>query len=639
MGFLSALKSGFGLLGGGSKAAAPPPPPVSVAQVATILGPPRAPRPADDQIVSDVFAPPYRGPIDMDPYARETPAMRFGYREQYRANPIVKAAVGGKADDISVLEPTVLPADKDDPVSNMAAEFVRWTVEQAPGGWRRVIDSIYRPGSIDGYSLCAKKLKVARWKGMTVWGLDHVRQLDTAFLRLELDMYRNVTAVVNMVRGIEYFSPDQVILYTHNGMYGNPFGLSDLRAATRAGRIIEDVYKVWYVALEVYGLPYMYGKSKATNRAALGEALQAIRAGGWAVTDTEESIEVLNLASAAGNDAFEKMVHVQREDIFFAVRGVAQPFMEGDGGSDAHTDTAVQQGTSDAGERASALDVAACINEQLVPWLVRPNFGDVDMPRVKLGGTDWAQTKVIVDLVTAATAAGANPSAEWFHNATNIPPARDESDRLKPPGQGGPQPGQPGQQPAPHPRPAPAAHNPANKHLEEVKPGVHRWVAHSEGVEQPAAKQFSDAALDFPTAWLVADPARFQFRRGHDAADGTVRDLPAERFDRKRCEELLGWHDPADGRDYVVDGHHRLAWAERDGAARVPVRFVQAATAEEARAIGERANRDRPRALPAATAQQPATFSDQHRPDPPAIDAGRVAATIDRLLAEFGVSA
>ena len=48
---------------------------------------------------------------------------------------------------------------------------------------------------------------------------------------------------------------------------------------------------------------------------------------------------------------------------------------------------------------------------------------------------------------------------------------------------------------------------------------------------------------------------------------GTVRDLPAEPFDpKKRAEPFLAWHDPADGQDYVVDGHHGLAWAERDGA-------------------------------------------------------------------------
>jgi hypothetical protein len=399
-------------------------------RLSQIFGPPMPPRATQDNIWSTVWVQPYQGPLDVDPYSLETPAMRFGYRTQFRTQPVVRAAILGKAQDISCLEPTVLPADKDDRLSNLAAEFVKWTVSQAPRGWRGLIDTIYTPACIDGYSLAEKKLKVVRWKGRQMWGLAQVRGLDTANLRLELDQFRNVVAVVNMIRGLEYYSPDQCILYSHNPVYSNPFGVSDMRAATKAALLIEDTYKVWYVALQVYGLPYMVGKAKATNVQAMASALTALREGGYMVCDREEDVTILNLASAAASTGFQDMVHTQREDIFFAIRGVAQPFMEGDGGQDAHTDTSVQQSTSDAGEKASALDIESCLNEQLIPWLVRPNFGDIDMPRVKLGGTDWDQTKTIVDLAKSAKEIGAEISAEWFHEATNMPPPRDKEDVL-----------------------------------------------------------------------------------------------------------------------------------------------------------------------------------------------------------------
>ncbi|VTT96576.1 hypothetical protein : Uncharacterized protein OS=Pirellula staleyi (strain ATCC 27377 / DSM 6068 / ICPB 4128) GN=Psta_0911 PE=4 SV=1 [Gemmataceae bacterium] len=102
------------------------------------------------------------------------------------------------------------------------------------------------------------------------------------------------------------------------------------------------------------------------------------------------------------------------------------------------------------------------------------------------------------------------------------------------------------------------------------------------------------AAVWVPTARVTADPARFQFRTGHDAADGTVRELPAEPFDPEKAEPLALWVDPADGLEYVVDGHHRLAWAERDGVKRVRARYVTAATAEDAKRVGEELNRKRP---------------------------------------------
>ena len=134
------------------------------------------------------------------------------------------------------------------------------------------------------------------------------------------------------------------------------------------------------------------------------------------------------------------MVHTQREDIFFAMRGVAQPFMEGDGGADAHTDTEIQRGTSDAGEQGAAMDVADVINRQLVPFILRPNFGDINFPQVSFGGTDWKKTKTVIEVVKGFQEIGGKPSAEWVHKNANIPPPRDPTDVLQPQ----PQPGMPG---------------------------------------------------------------------------------------------------------------------------------------------------------------------------------------------------
>ena len=97
-------------------------------------------------------------------------------------------------------------------------------------GWRGVIETIYTPGTIDGFSLSEPKLEPVKWKGRWMWGLAHLRSLDTVFLRLQLDQYRNVISVVNLIRGLEYYDAKDVVLYSHNPMYSNPFGQSDLRA-------------------------------------------------------------------------------------------------------------------------------------------------------------------------------------------------------------------------------------------------------------------------------------------------------------------------------------------------------------------------------------------------------------------------
>lgn len=605
---------------------------VPQAQLVSLFGPPPPQfqgAHTQDRIVSDVWVQPYRGPLDLDRYGCETAEMRLKYRTQFREVPVLRAAVRGKADDISVLEPTVLAADKDDRLSNLAADFIKWTVGMAPGGWGGLIDTILAPGMIDGFSLAEKKLELTTWKGRPCWGLAHVRGLDTAFLRLQLDQYRNVLSVVNLVRGMEYYTPDDVLLYSHNPMYSNPFGQSDLRAATRAANIIEDVYKVWYIALKVYGLPYMTGKAKPTNKKAMAAALASLREGGYAVTDLEEEITVINLAAAAATNGFEQMVHTMREDIFFAVRGVAQPFMEGNGGTDAHTDTSVQQGTSDAGEKRSADRVAEVINRQLIPWLVAPNFdfrglsGELDMsrmPRLSLGGTDWKQIETVIRIVKGAQEVGIETSAEWVHEVAGIPAPRDEQDKLvsaaekQQQAQAAAQPQLGAAPPAvdPNAAPAPVATEPSPS-----PPAERRAAGMSDDYDDAPAKMVA-------TSRLSTDPSRFQFRRSHDADDGTVREPPSEKFDAAKCKPLLVWRDKgSDDEDFVIDGHHRLAWAERDGAKRVPVKYIKAKTAEEAKAIGKKAN---------TSAASVATFSAHVEPT---VDAAQVARVVDKLLAEL----
>jgi hypothetical protein len=428
VGILSSITSWAGRQVGAAVA------PVTQAQLFSLLGPPRGQLdPSQDHILSDVFSPPYRGPGELDNYGCETREMRWRYRAQHRESPVLRAALDGKANDISCLEPTVLSADKDDALSNQAAEFVKWTVSMAPGGWAGAIDTMYRAGSIDGWSVAEKKLKETWWKGRRVWGLAHLRGLDTVHMRLQLDVYRNVVGVVNVLRGLEYYDPGQVVLYTHNGMYSNPFGQSDVRSVTKASSMIEDVYRVWYVALKVYGLPYMHGKvNQHTNRKQMEAALTALREGGYVVTGKDDEINVLNMASAASISGFEPLLRAQREDTFYGVRSAALPFLEGQGSSGAHGDTEVEQGTSDAGEKRHAHNIADVFNRQLVPWLVGPNFelDESRMPHVKFGGTNWKQIKEIVSIIRDAKETGIEVSAEFAHDVSSMPAPRDEKDRL-----------------------------------------------------------------------------------------------------------------------------------------------------------------------------------------------------------------
>ena len=86
---------------------------------------------------------------------------------------------------------------------------------------------------------------------------------------------------------------------------------------------------------------------------------------------------------------------------------------------------------------------------------------------------------------------------------------------------------------------------------------------------------------------IIADPARFQFKRDTGGAAGVGDELKAvKKYDPEMGGVLSVWRDPADGKTYVVNGHHRLELAKRANAPEVTVRYLEAATASQARTKG-----------------------------------------------------
>lgn len=399
-----------------------------------LFGPPNSRvDPTHDRAVSQIYGGPYQGPLDLDRYGGETHQQRREYREEHSRSPVFRAAINGQRDDIAILEPSIISGNKKNPIANDAAEFAKWTVSAAIGGWPNLINNIYIHGSLDGFSVLELKQRVQQWNGVAKWGFAYARPLDTTHIRLQLDPYYNVLAVVNMIRGLEAYTVDDYLLYSHNSLYNSPFGQSDGRAAITAAKMISDVYKLWYVALKVYGLPYMVGKTQPQNRALMATVLEALRAGGYAVlTSEKDSIEAINLAAGAALTGFESFIHTKREDIFFAVRNVAQPFMEGDGGADSHTDTGVQANASNAGEKFKAHQICAVLQGQLMPWLMKPNYDldESEYPLVKLGGTDWAQNGKIAEAIDKLVKMGADPSKAWVQTLLAVEPATGDDDRL-----------------------------------------------------------------------------------------------------------------------------------------------------------------------------------------------------------------
>lgn len=86
---------------------------------------------------------------------------------------------------------------------------------------------------------------------------------------------------------------------------------------------------------------------------------------------------------------------------------------------------------------------------------------------------------------------------------------------------------------------------------------------------------------------LSIDPHRFQYKQDVDPTTGEGAHLKsAKEFDKRFAGIIDVWHDPANGKDYVVNGHHRFQLAKRSGTETVTARWIDAPDWQTARAFG-----------------------------------------------------
>lgn len=127
-------------------------------------------------------------------------------------------------------------------------------------------------------------------------------------------------------------------------------------------------------------------------------------------------------------------------------------------------------------------------------------------------------------------------------------------------------------------RSAPVAQNkPAEKTAPQPASAPERAPAN------PALGKVYDVALHD----LHVDPARFQFKQDVKGPTGTGEELKGvTKFNPDFAGVVSVWKDPADGKTYVINGHHRYELAQRTGYPSLPVRYIDAPDATTARGKG-----------------------------------------------------
>jgi hypothetical protein len=95
----------------------------------------------------------------------------------------------------------------------------------------------------------------------------------------------------------------------------------------------------------------------------------------------------------------------------------------------------------------------------------------------------------------------------------------------------------------------------------------------------------ASSVREMPMSELHVDPQRFQYKLGTDVK-GTTRQYADTKWNPDLAGVISVWTDPADGKTYVINGHHRFELAQRHNVPSVSVRILKAADAAEARKIG-----------------------------------------------------
>lgn len=85
---------------------------------------------------------------------------------------------------------------------------------------------------------------------------------------------------------------------------------------------------------------------------------------------------------------------------------------------------------------------------------------------------------------------------------------------------------------------------------------------------------------------MHVDPERFQFKQNVNKEGVTDELKGVQTFNPDLAGIISVWHDPKDGKTYVVNGHHRAELAKRTGHPHLAVRYINAPNATEARAKG-----------------------------------------------------
>lgn len=338
---------------------------------------------------------PYLDPLQS---VGETQEMRNAYRYML-SDPNVKAALFGKLFGVMGQDLTIKPADKTNKQDRIIADFVEWNLKHAlEEGFPGLVWDILSGALMCGYSVCEKVWdepeQIGKWRGKRPLRRVKAKDVDQDLVIL-IDAYKNIIGV----KGLRYnagtvWNPDEFLIYTHLGLFENPTGMSDLRAAYGSFWMLDTVMKLRGLLADKRTMPIIVGKySQVTQQPKVEQALANLRYRNWMTAPKDVQFDTLDAAGKAAGD-YDQFCQYLRENIFLAITGATLQAITGGAGTHRGS-SIIHKDSADLFKWHLTAVITHLLNDRkkgLIKSIVDINFqGFSDYPMAVLSGVDDAE--------------------------------------------------------------------------------------------------------------------------------------------------------------------------------------------------------------------------------------------------------
>ncbi len=351
------------------------------------------------------------------------------------SDPFVKTAFLQKINAILALAWHVDPA-ADTPQDHYVASFVEHNFREIEGHFGQVVRDILQ-GVRDGFSVAEINYRIL--DGLPYggkYGLKNVKGKKPENIAFKTDEFNNVTAIVSTVAGArKELDPWKFVHFAHLPAFWEPHGNSDFRAAYRAWKIKDVVFRFLALYLQKYGMPTAIGKyppgATPEQKDKLLDILKNIQQDSAVTIPDILSVDFLKDGGSSRGE-FSAAIDQLNKEILVGITGAYLQSSEG-----THTGARnmglVHQDTLFLFIVCLLKDLTDTINDQIIRRLVDLNFLVSEYPALVFETEADEESLQRAQTVAAYHQMGVEIPLKWLHEQSGIPMPKGDEPVLAPP--------------------------------------------------------------------------------------------------------------------------------------------------------------------------------------------------------------